>query len=118
MTKYPLSTLALLAISAFGFYSIIGLTERNGWGPLLRATLEDNPTLPDTGEPLRTHYTGIAVLDALLTILVRFFYSCAVGERPALSVFTAYFAGQVLASHAVLVLEGLRTGNKGAALYL
>lgn len=118
MTKFPLTTLSLLATSAFGVYSILLLTERNGWGPMLRAALEGEPTLPDTGERLRAHYTGLAALDAVLTILVRFFYSCAVGESPALSFFTVYFAGQILPWHAMLVLEGLRKGNKGTALSL
>lgn len=116
MAKPILPTMALLALSAFGFYSILGLTERNGWGDAIRASVEEG-ILPN-GEPLRTHYTGVAGLDSFLTILVRFFYSCAAGERPGLSLFTVYFAAQVVPAHAILVLEGLRAGNKSTALSL
>lgn len=116
MPKPILPTVALLAISAFGYYSILGLIERNGWGDAIRAAMEEG-TLPD-GEPIRTHYTGVAGLDEFLAVLVRFFYSCTTGERPALSAFTVYFAGQIVPLYGVVVLEGLRPGNKGTILYL
>lgn len=116
MPKPIVPTIALLLISAFGIHSILALTELNGWGDAIRASI-DSGTLPN-GELLREHYTGVSGLDTLLTTLVRFFYSCTTGERPALSVFTVYFAGQLVPSHAMIVLEGLRMGDKGAALYL
>ena len=118
MTRFILSTVVLLAISAFGYFSIFALSSKNGWSDMLEAAIEVDGTLPDTGEPLRTHYTGLVTLDAVLTVLVRFFYSCVTLERPALSAFTIYFGGQVLAAHTVLVIEGLRAGNKGTSLYL
>lgn len=117
MAKLALPTAALLAVSAFGFLSILVLFENNGAAQMIRDSVEPGSTLPDTGEPLRRDYTGVPALDAFLCILVRFFYACASGESPPLSLFTVYFAGQVIASHAILVLEGLRTGNKGTALY-
>ena len=115
MANLLLPTLTLHTISGFGFYSILLLIEKNGWGDMIRAALEEG-ILPN-GEPLRTHYTGLGPLDTLLTTLVRFFYTVAVWERPPLSVFFAYFAGQIVPVHSVLVLEGLREGNKGTALF-
>lgn len=117
MAKLALPTATLLAVSAFGFFSILVLFDSNGGAQMIRDSVEPGSTLPDTGEPLRSVYTGIRALDEFLRILVRFFYTCASGESPPLSVFTVYFAGQVLALHAVLVIEGLRAGNKGTAIY-
>lgn len=117
MAKLALPTATLLAVSAFGFFSILVLFDRNGGAQTTRDSVEPGSTLPDTGEPLRRVYTTIPALDEFLCILVRFFYTCTSGESPPLSVFTIYFAGQVIASHSVLVLEGLRAGNKNTALY-
>ena len=117
MAKLALPTVALIVVSAFGFFSILVLFEHNGGAQMIRDAVEPGSTLPDTGEPLQRDYTGVPALDAFLCILVRFFYTCASGESAPLSVFTVYFAGQVLASHTVLVLEGLRARNEGTTLY-
>ena len=117
MTRFALPITALLAVSAFGFFSILHLFELNGTAQIIRDSVEAGFLFSDTGEPLRRDYTGFAPLDAFLCILVRFFHTSASGESPALSVFTIYFAGQVLATHTILVLEGAREGNVGTALY-
>ncbi|SPO03562.1 uncharacterized protein DNG_06245 [Cephalotrichum gorgonifer] len=118
MPRFAVSTLALLAISALGYVSILGLTERNGWRELMKKGAEQKPILLATGEVLRTEYTGVEGVDGMLRILVRFFYSVVVAERPELSVFSVYFIGQIFSLHAILVLEGLRAGNKWTAVYL
>lgn len=117
MAKLVLPTLAFLVIAAFGGYAILDLAGRNGGDALLvEAARGDAPRLGN-GDLARTHFTGVAALDDLVSILVRFFYPCASGERPTLSVFTAYFAGQILALHTILLLEGMRAGNRRTLLY-
>lgn len=100
-------TLALVAVALFGNYSILGLTQRNGWASLFADAIQnENDTLPAV--PL----SGVGPFDFFLQQLIRFFQPCVSGERPALSLFAAYFAGQVLPMHTAIVLEGLRAGNK------
>jgi hypothetical protein len=112
------ATAILVAISAFGYFSIIGLTARNGWGDKFNAyTSREIAVLPDTDIPARTHFTGVAGLDYVLVQLVKFFYPCVTGQLPALPFFSIYFAGQAIALHSILMLEGLRKGNKGTIFF-
>lgn len=106
-------TLLLAAVAVFGNYSILGLTQRNGWAALFADAIEkDNDLLLSTGRNATIPSSGIGPLDFFLEQLIRFFQPCVTGERPTLSLFAAYFAGQVLPMHAAIVLEGLRAGNK------
>ncbi|CAI4214124.1 unnamed protein product [Parascedosporium putredinis] len=108
------ATAALLGLSALGYTSIIGLTARNGWGERFNEYNERAvAVLPDTEIPARTHFTGVPGVDHIFVQAVKFFYPCVVGQLPALPLFSLYFAGQVIALHSLLVLEGLRLGNKG-----
>ncbi|KZL87404.1 hypothetical protein CI238_03970 [Colletotrichum incanum] len=63
------------------------------------------------GEPIQ--FTSVKFLDALLTMLVRFFQPILTGKDPALSLFCIFMAGQLLAVHVLVQVEGLRTGNRG-----
>ncbi|KAK2055078.1 hypothetical protein LY76DRAFT_618815 [Colletotrichum caudatum] len=58
-------------------------------------------------------FTSSKALDSLLTMLVRFFQPILTGKDPALTLFCVFMAGQVLALHVLLQLEGLRAGNRG-----
>ncbi|KAF7547154.1 hypothetical protein G7046_g9097 [Stylonectria norvegica] len=112
-----LPSLALGTIAIFGYLSILGLTARNGWAALFAAMLARNDaTLPGTDAVARTAFTRVPALDYGLVQLVRFFYPCVSGERPALTLFAAWMAGQVLSMHTALGLEGLRKGNRGAVV--
>lgn len=106
-------TLALVAVALFGNYSILGLTQRNGWASLFADAIQtDNDTLPSKGQIAAVPLSGVGPFDFFLQQLIRFFQPCVSGERPTLSLFAAYFAGQVLPMHTAIVFEGLRAGNK------
>lgn len=112
-------TAALAAIGIFGYFSILGLIQRNGWADMFaEAIAQEKVKLSDMNESSKTGFIGIAPLDFFLDQLIRFFYPCVSGERPELSLFAAYFAGQVLPLHTAVVLEGLRKGNKGTIISL
>ncbi|GKT83858.1 hypothetical protein Ct61P_01708 [Colletotrichum tofieldiae] len=63
------------------------------------------------GEPIQ--FTSLKFLDGLLTMLVRFFQPILTGKDPALSLFCIFMAGQLLAVHVLVQVEGLRAGNRG-----
>ncbi|KAK2016820.1 hypothetical protein LZ32DRAFT_601219 [Colletotrichum eremochloae] len=63
------------------------------------------------GKPIP--FTSSKAMDGMLTMLVRFFQPIITGKDPALTLFCAFFAGQVLAVQVLIQLEGLRAGNKG-----
>lgn len=104
-------TVVFLGLSTFGWISILGMGERNGFFAMM-----GGEGLDLSGE--RKVYAGWAPMDEFLATLVRFFYPCASGENPALSVLSAYFAGQWISVHCAMVLEGLRAGNRGRAVGL
>jgi hypothetical protein len=74
--------------------------------------------LPGSLTSLRSHYTGIYALDEWLVGLVIVFWETVCGSVPKLSLFAVYMAGQCLATHTIVTLEGLRVGNKGRAISL
>ncbi|CAM1510795.1 Fc.00g083080.m01.CDS01 [Cosmosporella sp. VM-42] len=117
MSIRVVATATLAVIAIFGNYSILGLIQRNGWASMFAdAIAQDVATLSSTGQAANKRFTGVPPLDFFLDQLLRFFYPCVSGERPVLSLFAAYFAGQVLPMHTAVVLEGMRTGNKGAII--
>jgi hypothetical protein len=119
MAARIVTTLVLAATAVFGYFSILGLAERNGWAAMLRELMaRDDAVLPGTDQLGRTQFTGVEPLDYLIFQLVRFFYVCASGQLPTLSIFAAYMAGQVLAMHTAVELEGLRSGNEGTVMSL
>ena len=120
MASRVIATGALIAIALFGNYSILGLIQRNGWASMFAdAISQDKATQrSNTDTSSETSFPGISPVNFFLDQLLRFFQPCISGERPVLSLFAAYFAGQVLPMHTALVLEGLRTGNKGAIISL
>jgi len=113
------TSLVLVAITVFGFISILSLAEWNGWMPMFQAVLssEDN-LLPGTDKAGRTEFTGFSPVDYALSRLIRFFYPSVSGQSPVLSLFTAYMAGQILAVHTAVELEGLRIGNADTPMSL
>ena len=70
------------------------------------------------GAMLRKSYTGIALIDNRLTILVLFFYNIIDGSHPNACLQVYHFFGQAPAGYSLLLLEGLRYGNKWRAISL
>ncbi|EEY23390.1 conserved hypothetical protein [Verticillium alfalfae VaMs.102] len=117
MAHRTATTGALLALNAFGVLSIGGLLFLNGWMDMKDDLMaQPEPMLPGAGGPARTYFTGSAALDEALTGILKFFYPCVSGEMPALSLFTAYMAGQVLPIHTALLLESSRAGHRSTML--
>lgn len=109
-----LLTLGLVAMGIYGLMSVIIIGERNGWAELMKNLDKDRPGFfPNTDYPAREVFTGVAGLDAALWNLIRAFHPCVSGEAPTLSFMTAWFGGQIIPLHAVLMIEGIRSGNRG-----
>ncbi|KAM0270616.1 hypothetical protein ACHAQH_009376 [Verticillium albo-atrum] len=107
MSHRVITTAALAALTAFGVFSMGVLLFLNGWIDMKNEPMaQPEPLLSGAGGPARTHFTGSAALDEALTGILKFFYPCVSGETPALSLFSAYMAGQVLPMHTALIVEG------------
>lgn len=108
------SPLIYLAASGAAAYCIFGLQMQNGFFDMLTVMAEDHPTrLPGSTVDGELMTSGNQALDKAFLPLIRFFYPVTTGENPRLSLFSFWFAGQVIALHTLLVLEGLRVGNRG-----
>jgi hypothetical protein len=109
------ATKALLILSALAAgYCIIGLQVKNGTFDILAEMTSEAPRrLPGSDELLVQQYTKVWPLDFQLKELVTFFWPVVNGELPELSLFGAYIATQIVPVHVLVLLEGLRRGNKG-----
>ena len=74
--------------------------------------------LPGTKEAVRTVYTGVPVIDHQLVFLTLFFWEIANGSNPSASLFSFYFATQVACGWGLLMVEGLRHGNRWSLISL
>lgn len=106
-------SLSLLLLSAAGFYSTWSLLMNNGTVDQMIHIRDVGPRLlPGTQEPIKTSYTGIELVDSQLGVLALFFWEMVDGSRPNASLFCFYFGGQLAAGWSLLILEGLRNGNR------
>jgi hypothetical protein len=106
------SFLTLLALCAFGFYSMHSLIYRNGYAAALERLRDHGPhLLPGTDVPLLREYTGIRPIDYQLTVLQCVFANITDGSAPALSLFSFYFAGQLVPALAVFLAESYRSNQ-------
>ncbi|KAM0326368.1 hypothetical protein ACHAQA_006970 [Verticillium albo-atrum] len=106
-----LTTAALLGICFFGYLGIAYLGEKNG-GLAILYSLVDGPGAPLYDYPDKSGrriFTGVKAVDRVLTLMVRFFHPMGTGNSPPLSLFTVVSAGQGLAAHTILLLEGERS---------
>lgn len=110
---------ALVFLSAAGYYATWYSIFHNGTTDHMARMRDVGPRLlPGTKEPVRTIYTGIPVVDYQLTILTLFFWELVDGSQPAASLFCFYFATQVACGWGLLVMEGLRGGNRWSLISL
>jgi hypothetical protein len=118
MAGFQLHNLLFPILTVTGAYAVIGLGLHNGYWQMLEAhnTAPGPLKLPGTGELVRTSYTGIAGLDKQLVTLMVFFWPCATAELPALSLYAVYMAAQLIPMQTLLILEGLRYGNRGKTI--
>ncbi|MCJ1404566.1 hypothetical protein MMC11_007792 [Xylographa trunciseda] len=106
--------LSLIALSGLGAYLTWGLALNNGTLSMMERIREYGPQLlPGTDVPLKQSYTGIQAIDNQLTVLVLFFWQLVDGGMPGASLGTFRFASQFVPGWGLVVLESMRSGNKG-----
>ena len=108
---------ALVFLSAAGYYTTWYFLLNNGTADHM-AHSGKIQLLPGTKEPVRTVYTGIPVIDYQLTVLTLFFWEIVNGSNPSASLFCFYFATQVACGWGLLMVEGLRHGNRWSLISL
>ena len=85
----------------------------------LRANASSSsPKWPGTNYPLKRDYTGLKIIDKLITILNPFVASILDGSDPSLSLWSFFIIGQYGTSFALSSLESYRYGNKGEVITL
>ena len=107
-------TALLLLLSGAGFYLTLYLIVNNGTAALLQpAKLNGVPVLPGTKFPLKLAYTGISAVDGQLVKLALFFWPVIDGSVPSASMQGLHFGGQIVAAWGLMLVEGMRFGNRG-----
>jgi hypothetical protein len=109
--------LVLLSLLAWGVFSLFVFSFKNGFIAVMQQAIDSGILLP-SGEALRTEYTGISLIDQLLTSLTPFFYPLAEGNAPGLLLHSVNFAGCIGSLWTVVLLESLRSGNRGKLVTL
>ena len=110
---------ALLLLSAAGFYATWYILINNGTVDYMTHIRDVGPRLlPHTNEPLKTVYTGVPAIDYRLTVLALFFWENVDGSIPAGSLFCFHFATQIFSGWGLLMIEGLRHGNRWTLISL
>ncbi|KAI0592958.1 hypothetical protein F4775DRAFT_56182 [Biscogniauxia sp. FL1348] len=112
-TTNIIAALVLALIHIFGLVALHGMLYRVGYfGALLQIWREGPYHLPGSSNSILTFYTGIGPLDRLLALASVMFASVTDGSRPQLSLYAVHFSGQYLGILAVMMIEGLREGNR------
>lgn len=113
------SALLLMLIFVLAIDSMWGLILRNGYYDALVYIRDVGPhILPGSNTPIQEEYTGLGLLDYWLTVLQTVFANVTDGTAPHLSLYAFQFAGQLIPVLAVLLVEGMREGNKAPILSL
>jgi hypothetical protein len=94
-----------------------GLVVQNGYVKALLQLRNHGPhLLPGSNHPILTRFIGIPPLDKLLTLAGVMFANVTDGSHPQLSLYGSYFGGQLIGIFTIMVLEGLRQGNKQTSI--
>ncbi|KAH8674032.1 hypothetical protein BX600DRAFT_223948 [Xylariales sp. PMI_506] len=115
--KYALVPV-FIAASAFGGYTTIGSMITNGFSDVIKAVATGaRATLIGSPEPFRRVYTGVVPVDRHLTMMVGFFSALLDGAvPPERRLFSGWVLGQFGAGWTIVLLEGLRAGNRDRAV--
>lgn len=103
-----------LALGA-GLYLTIILAVQNGTIGTIQG-IQNSGNLPQSEIPLRRFYTGISPIDNQLSSLIIFFWPIADAHLPTLTVFWVNFCGELVMSWTLIMIEGMRKGNKGSLI--
>ena len=112
----PVLAAALLGCSALGFYATVGVMATNGLGDAILSYVIEPPHrgLPGAPEPMVVEYTAFTPIDTILRLQVGYFSALFDGDvAPETRLFAIWGMVQFGACWALLVLEGLRAGNRG-----
>ena len=113
-TRATISIIFLLAIIPTSYMTC--LIFLNGPAP---ASLEAGDTvLPGTEAPIRLVWTGIAAIDSQLVFMLHFFWPVVNGAEPAISLLISQFGGELFGVWSLVMLEGIRAGNRGKVISL
>ncbi|KAF7948683.1 hypothetical protein EAE96_007877 [Botrytis aclada] len=107
---------ALPILSLVGFFGTLVIGGRNGtFEHITSLVRQKSPAavFPNAKYLLLKDYTGIRGLDRQLTVLVTFFAPVVDSKNTALWLNSFYGLGQFGAAWTLLVMESLRSGNKG-----
>ena len=111
------AVLILSTVHAVGISAMYGLVLRNGYVQALLQLRDHGPhLLPGSNHPILTRFVGIPPFDKLLTLAGVMFANVTDGSYPQLSLFGFYFGGQLIGIFTVMVVEGLRQGNRGTSI--
>ena len=106
-------------LSLLGGYGTFSLARRNGtFDALLELLPRENAKFPGTENPLKMGYTGLKAVDRQLTILVAFFAPVVDFKSAEANLFSIWGLGQFGAVWTLMMMESMRTGNKGKAVSL
>jgi hypothetical protein len=108
-------TLVLLPVLSFiGAFGTLYLIGSNGTSEMIRGYIRREPAyLPGTSDPLLKSYSGVKGIDRQLLVLVTFFSPTFDLNNRDLSLFSLFGGGQLGAAWTLMMLESVRTGNKG-----
>lgn len=104
----------LLAVGA-GVYLTLVLAIQNGTIGTIQG-IQNGGYLPQTEKPLRRFYTGISPIDHQLSSLAIFFWPIADAHLPTLTLFWVNFSGELVMSWTLIMIEGMRKGNRGSLI--
>ncbi|ETN44954.1 uncharacterized protein HMPREF1541_09829 [Cyphellophora europaea CBS 101466] len=105
---------SFLILSCVFFYLLWVVMYHNGSADAMNAVVEAGK-FPD-GTPLKTHYTGIAPVDKILSILVAFTYPVTIGNDQAAWLLMVDVVSTLQTGLAWAFIDSVRFGNKSAWL--
>ncbi|KAM3068861.1 hypothetical protein ACMFMG_011023 [Clarireedia jacksonii] len=114
---YSLRTITLILLpllSIIGAFGTMVLGAHNGtFDHISTLAAQDSPIFPGSNVLLLKEYTGVGAIDTQLAVLVTFFAPVVDSRNSALYLFAIFGLGQFGAAWTLLVMESLRSGNKG-----
>ncbi|ORY70471.1 uncharacterized protein BCR38DRAFT_481605 [Pseudomassariella vexata] len=100
---------------------MFGQVYRSGWVDaaveILTSSDPEVAVLPHSNTPIVLNYTGWTPLDKLMGLAAIIFANVVDGFRPQLSLYAYQFGGQLVPVFAVMMIEGLRVGNRHNCFY-
>lgn len=108
----------LVATFLFSFNALWGTLYRNGYISALLSLSDNGPPymLPGTSIPLLLRYTGIPWSDKVAAFAVVIFANVTDGSMPQLSLLAFHLSGQFAVIVSLVLIEGMRAGNRGGLM--